>query len=67
MKDDCFILKCYSAQELADIYEVNIRTFKKWLTPFYHRIGEKAGRYYTIAQVKIIIECLGVPQMTVSQ
>jgi hypothetical protein len=67
MKDESFVLQCYSAQELADLYQINIKTFKKWLTPFTSRIGEKAGRYYTIAQVKIIVECLGVPQMMISQ
>ncbi|MGN7787191.1 hypothetical protein ACTJIJ_21840 [Niabella sp. 22666] len=55
-------LKPYSLSELADIYEVCVRTIKRWLLPHQHRIGERQGRYYTVKQVKIIFEQLGMPQ-----
>lgn len=60
------LLKPYSSQELADLYGVNIKTFKKWLCPFDKRIGKRVGRYYTVAQVMMIFECLGVPNMTIN-
>jgi hypothetical protein len=54
-------LKAYSTKELAVIYGISDKTFKKWLLPFVNSIGNKHGRYYTVAQVKIIFEKLGVP------
>ncbi len=50
-----------SIKELADIYGVCDRTFKKWIKPFDAFIGEKHGRYFSVAQVKVIFEKLGVP------
>lgn len=54
-------MKAYSLSELARIYQVDWRTFKKWLRPFEKEIGEKQGRYYNIPQVKIIFEKLDLP------
>lgn len=59
-------LKAYSIHELALIYEVDSRTFKKWLKPLQSIIGEKQGRYYKIPQVRIIFENLGLPSSIVS-
>lgn len=55
------LLKPYSLKELADIYEVDWRTFKKWLKPFDTEIGKKVGRYYNIPQVRIIFRKLDLP------
>ena len=57
-----FPLRVYSAQELSTIYKVCKKTFMRWIKPFEEVIGERHGRYYTINQVKIIIEKLGVPE-----
>ena len=54
-------LKPYSSKEIANIYGVCDKTFKKWLNPFTITVGPKNGRYYTVAQVKIIFEKLGLP------
>jgi hypothetical protein len=54
-------LKPYSTKDLAEIYGVAKRTFRKWIAPFHSEIGNKNGRYYTIAQVKIIFFKLGLP------
>lgn len=54
-------IRPYSAKDLADIYGVCDKTFKRWLTPFASAIGEKNGRFYSVVQVKIIFEKLGVP------
>lgn len=56
-----FPLQAYTALELARLYKVHKSTFLRWVEPFKEDIGEKKGRFYTIAQVKIIIEKLGVP------
>lgn len=54
-------MKAYSLSELARIYGVDWRTFKKWLKPFEKEIGEKQGRYYNIPQVKVIFDKLSLP------
>jgi cbb3-type cytochrome oxidase cytochrome c subunit len=54
-------IKPYTVAELAQIYEVCDRTFKKWITPFKPEIGKRNGRYYSVVQVKIIFKRLGIP------
>lgn len=56
-----FIVKPYSPKELSSFYGVCDKTLKKWLRPHKDYIGEKEGRYYTILQVEIIIDKIGVP------
>ena len=50
-----------SIKDLAAIYGVCDKTLKKWVSPFVEEVGAKNGRYYSVAQVKIIFEKLGVP------
>jgi hypothetical protein len=54
-------IRPYSTKELAGIYNVCDKTMKKWINPFVAEIGVKNGRYYSVAQVKIIFDKLGVP------
>ena len=61
MKKNTIQLKPYSLGELAKIYTVCDRTMKKWIKPFEQEVGEKNGRYYSISQVKIIFDKLGLP------
>lgn len=58
---DKFELKAYSKKELAEKYQVSVKTFNAWLKPFEDKIGMKGGRYYTVNQVKTMLEVLGVP------
>ena len=54
-------IRPYSIGELAQIYQVDYRTFKKWIAPLSHLLGEKIGRFYSIPQVEIIFANLKVP------
>jgi len=54
-------IRHYSTKELAGFYGVCDKTLLKWMKPFAECIGEKQGRYYTVAQVRIIFEKLGEP------
>jgi hypothetical protein len=54
-------VKAYTITELATLYEVSIKTFKTWLKPYTAEIGEKQSRYFTVLQVKIIFEKIGLP------
>lgn len=55
------LVKPYSSKELANIYGVNKKTLHKWMEPFIADIGKKQGRFYTVAQVKIIFSRIGLP------
>lgn len=59
-----FPIKPYSSKDLAAMYHVTKKTFKKWLTPFEDEIGERNGYYYTNIQVKIIFDKIGTPELT---
>jgi hypothetical protein len=59
--DGKFILKAYSPKEIRGFYGVSIRTFNKWIEDFKTDIGDVKGKFYTVTQVKFIIEKLGTP------
>ena len=50
-----------SIRELAGIYGCCEKTMKKWIMPFLEEVGAKNGRYYSVAQVKVMFEKLGLP------
>ena len=54
-------IRPYSVKDLASIYGVCDKTLKKWVKPYATEVGEKNGRYYSVAQVKVIFDKLGVP------
>jgi hypothetical protein len=56
-----FRLRPYTIAELAIVYGVCKRTLRKWLKPFLADIGKRQGHFYSIAQVKIIIDKIGLP------
>lgn len=58
-------IKVYTKKELAGLYEVDPRTFNKWIKKHEQKIGEKTGRFYTTDQIKIIFEALGLPSTIV--
>ncbi len=59
--DNTIDIRPYSLTELARIYGVTNRTMKNWLVRHDEAIGEKIGRLYTVLQIKIIFEKLGLP------
>ena len=56
-----FMIRAYTPKEMRNLYGVSWHIFKKWTEDFKDEIGELKGNSYTIPQVKIIIEKLGVP------
>jgi len=56
-------VKPYTKQELADLYEVSLKTLRTWFLPHEDIIGEKRGRCYTVKQVRTIFEVLGAPEL----
>ena len=54
-------LRTCNSQELSDMYEVSKKTFLKWLKPFKNDIGERNGNFYSVNQVAVIFQKLGLP------
>jgi hypothetical protein len=54
-------IKRYKLRELAEIYEVNRKTFRGWLDKFKEELGMREGHYYSISQVRIIFSKLELP------
>lgn len=50
-----------SSNQLARLYGISRKTLYKWMAPFCEEIGQKNGRFFTTAQVKTIVQKLGLP------
>jgi hypothetical protein len=59
--DNTVEIKPYNLTELAQIYGVTNRTMKNWIFRHNEAVGEKVGRLYTVLQIKIIFQKLGLP------
>lgn len=55
-----FIRPC-TVRELAELYKLSYKVFKRHLKPFLSEIGPRNGHYYMMNQVMKIIEFLGIP------
>lgn len=55
------IIRAYSKKELAHLYEVSKMTMTRWLKPHLEKIGKREGHTYTVKQVAVIFEVLGIP------
>lgn len=54
-------VKPYMPSELAIIYTVSHPTLNKWLASIKEKVGKRVGQYYSVKQVEMIFEHLGVP------
>lgn len=54
-------LKPMTLMEIAGIYGVSRKTLMKWKSEFEDELGTKHGRYYTIRQVKVFFDNIGIP------
>lgn len=53
----------YTLKELAAIYEMDHRTFKRhYIDPIAEELGLKKGRYYNIPQVEFIFKTYKLPR-----
>ena len=55
-------IRSYSIGELSKLYEQSVKTMNRWLKPHVDTIGQRQGRYYTVKQVELIFEALGLPK-----
>lgn len=54
-------IRRYKLFELAEIYEVDRKTFRGWVNKFRQELGEREGHFYTIPQVQLIFSKLKLP------
>jgi len=54
-------IRAYSLKQIASLYCVSKQTFKIWLKPFEKEIGKRIGHFYSVKQIKIILDKLGTP------
>jgi hypothetical protein len=55
-------LRPYNVKDLMQLYDVSRWVINSWIASIRDRLGDQTGRYFTIAQVKIIFEVYGWPQ-----
>lgn len=58
-----FALKAYSQKEILAMYDISYSVFKRWIKAFETELGELNGNYYTIKQVQLLIDKLGMPSV----
>jgi len=58
-----FKLKPYTILELSKIYGISYNTMKRWLKRIKTKIGKKAGYYFSVKQIKTIINEFGLPNI----
>lgn len=56
------IIKPYRLIDLAQIFDVNYRTFKRWISNIEKEMGKADGKYYSIKQVEYMIAQFGLPR-----
>ena len=54
-------VKPYSLKEIAALYGISTKTLSKWMIPIKDKIGIRRGRYYTVNQIRIIFDEIGLP------
>jgi len=54
-------IRPYNITQLAALYGMERRAFKKWLAAHKRLVGKRIGHLYTIKQVNIIFDVLGMP------
>jgi hypothetical protein len=54
-------VKPYKFKELASIYGISTKTFRRWLEPIKKEVGPLRGHFFTTNQVKVIFEKLCPP------
>ncbi|NCT73972.1 MAG: hypothetical protein GXC78_05535 [Chitinophagaceae bacterium] len=61
-EDGNLIVKPYRLLDLAQIFDVNYRTFKRWVSNIEKEMGKPDGKYYSIKQVEYMIAQFGLPR-----
>ena len=55
-------IKPYLSKELMKFYQVSHPTFTKWMKGIADKVGKRNGAYWSVKQVEIIFQELGMPK-----
>ena len=55
------VVKPYTTKDLAPLYNMSTRTFLRNIEGIKDKLGARKGHFYSIKQVEIIIEHMGIP------
>lgn len=54
-------IRAQSKNQLAEAYQVSLKTFVSWIEPLNEELGEYRGKTFTPKQVQMIYNFLGRP------
>ena len=57
-----FLVIPYNTKQLAKLYGMDYKTFRKWLLPYQEAVGKRIGYYYNFRQANIFFQKLGTPK-----
>jgi transposase len=58
-------IKPCNHRQLAKAYGISYKVLKTWLKPWLHELGKRKGYKYSLEQLLIIIEKLGLPMYSI--
>lgn len=56
-----WIVRPCTGRELAELYELSYKVFKRHLKPHLAKIGKRNGNFYLVNQVLAVLEAMGPP------
>lgn len=59
--DGNLLIKPYRVCDLANIFDVNPKTFRKWMLQYPEELERRTGKYFSVNQVRFCIEKFGLP------
>ena len=59
--DGKLFVKPYRLSDLAEIFDVNRKTMRKWLDKYPDELGKREGKYFSVRQVQFCLEKFGLP------
>lgn len=59
------VIKPYTNQDLALLFNCSSRTIRRDIQPFLHELGKRNGHRWSIPQIEIILNKLGRPYETI--
>lgn len=55
------IIRPYRLLDLAAVYQVSTRTMRRWIDAKVPEQGKKSAKYFSVDQVRAIVNALGIP------
>lgn len=59
--DGNLIVKPYRLSDLAEIFDVNRKTMRKWMDKYPEDLSRHEGKYFSVRQVEFCLDKFGLP------